>query len=214
MSYARDRTQISPRARRQVSSMRVHHGRPCRHDDVRSFGGFPERSRPDVTAAGLRRSTGDAALAAGQPTRARSRTIRTLLVCAWRRSMAAASSLGGDSVDQRLPTRRTSPLLSRSSSRACALSLFMPAARAAIAVENEPGSLGSAARRRSVRWSGWRCSGGAGGSAGAGTGSDRCAGWRPIGGSSPKRARQLPHKTTGSRPAGRTTSNRRDPRPE
>ena len=176
--------------------------------------GFEMRSRPDVTTAGQRRSTGGGALAAGQPTGARSRTIRTLLVRAWSRSMAAASSLGGASVDQRLPTRRTSPLRSRSSSRASALSLFMPAARAAIAVENEPGSSGSAARRRSVRWSGWRCSGGAGGSAGAGTGSNRCAGWRPRGGSSPKRARQLPHKTTGSRPAGQTTSNRREPRPE
>ena len=176
--------------------------------------GFQGRSRPDVTTAGLRRSTGDAALAAGQPTRARSRTIRTLLVRAWSRSIAAASSLGGDSVDQRLPTRRTSPLRSRSSSRASALSLFMPAARAAIAVENEPGSSGSAARRRSVRWSGWRCSGGAGGSGAAGTRSTTCPGWRPTGGSSPKRARQLAHKTTGSRPAGQTTSNSRHPRPE
>ena len=171
----------------------------------------PDRTRPQLV-------TGDAALAAGQPTRARSRTIRTLLVRAWSRSMAAASSLGGDSVDQRLPTRRTSPLRSRSSSRASALSLLMPAARAAIAVENEPGSLGSAARRRSGRWSGpgspRRCSGGAGGSAVTGRGSNTCAGWRPRGGSSPKRARQLPHTTTGSRPVGQTTSNRRDPRPE
>ena len=122
--------------------------------------------------------------------------------------MAAASSLGGASVDQRLPTRRTSPLRSRSSSRASALSLFMPAARAAIAVENEPGSVGSTARRRSVRWSGWRCSGGAGGTGGsavAGTGSDRCAGWRPRSGSSPKWARQLPHheRPGPARPGGR-----------
>jgi hypothetical protein len=82
--------------------------------------------------------------AAGQPTRARCRTIRTLLVRASSRSMAAATSLGGDSVDQRLPTRRTSPRRSRSCSRASTLSLLIPAARAAIAVENEPGSLRAA----------------------------------------------------------------------
>ena len=56
----------------------------------------------------------------------------------------AATSLGGDSVDQRLPTRRTSPQRSRACSLASALSVLIPAARAAIAVENEPGSLRSA----------------------------------------------------------------------
>ena len=65
--------------------------------------------------------------------------------------MAAATSLRGGSVDQRLPTRWTSPRRSKSCSRASAFSLLRPAARAAIAVENEPGSLRSAARRRSGR---------------------------------------------------------------
>ena len=84
-------------------------------------------------------------------TRARSLTIRRLLVRASRRSIAAAISLGGDSVDQRLPTRWSSPRRSMSCNRASVMSLFRPAARAAIVVENEPGSLPSAARRRSGR---------------------------------------------------------------
>jgi hypothetical protein len=63
--------------------------------------------------------------------------------------MAGATSLRGASVDQRLPTRRTSPRRSKSCSRASASSRLRPAARAAIAVESEPGSLPSAARRRS-----------------------------------------------------------------
>ena len=168
--------------------------------------------------AGLRRSTSDGPLPAGQPTRAGSRTIRRLLVRASSRSMAAATSLGGDSLDQRLPTRRSSPRRSSSCSRASALSLLIPAARAAIAVENEAGSLRSAARTRSGRWSvprsPERCCDGARDSAVAGTGFNGGAGLCPIGGSSPKRARQLLHKTTGSRPVGRTSSNRRHPRPE
>lgn len=131
--------------------------------------------------------------------------------------MAAATSLRGGSVDQRLPTRWTSPRHSKSCSRASALSLLRPAARAAIAVENEPGSLRSAALRRSGR-SGprppVRCAAGASGSAVAGTGSNAGAGLRATGGSSPNRARQPPHKTTGSRSAGRTTANRRHPRPD
>jgi hypothetical protein len=48
----------------------------------------------------------------------------------------------------------------------------------------------------------------------AGAGSAAGADLRPTGGSSPNRARQLGHRTTGSRPSGRTTSNRRHPRPE
>ena len=40
---------------------------------------------------------------AGQPTSDRSRTIRMLLVRAWRRSSASSISLGARSVDQRLP---------------------------------------------------------------------------------------------------------------
>ena len=138
------------------------------------------RRRAVVASAGLgaRRpaaSICNGALPAGQPTRARSRTIRTLLVRASRRSMAAARSLGGDSVDQRLPTRRTSPRRSRSFSRSSALWLLIPAARAAIAVENEPGSIPSAARSRSGCWSGPRSPGrrfgGTSGSAMAGKGS-------------------------------------------
>ena len=176
------------------------------------------RRRPEPPRPGLRVAEPRlASSSTGQPTRARSRTIRRLLVRASSRSMAAATSLRGGSVDQRLPTRWTSPRRSKSCSRASAFSLLMPAARAAIAVENEPGSLRSAARRRSGR-SGprtpWRCAAGAGGSAVAGTGSNAAAGLRPTGGSSPNRARQPPHKTTGSRSAGRTTVNPRHPRPE
>ena len=72
--------------------------------------------------------------------------VRMLLVRAGSRSIAAATSLGGASVDQRLPTRRTSPRRSRSCRRASALSRLRPAARAAIAVENEPGRSRSAGR--------------------------------------------------------------------
>ncbi len=154
--------------------------------------------------------------AADQATGAGSLTILRLLVDAWSRSIAAARSLGGASVDQRLPTRRTSPRPSRSRSRASAFSLLSPAAREAIAVENELGSPSSAARRRSGRWVVSRslaCGCGAGGSATAHTASAE-AGSRPTGGSSPKRARQPAHKTTGSRPAGRTISNPRHFRAE
>ena len=182
---------------------------------------WPEFAKAFPTGRGDSRpaaSTCDGALPPGQPTRARSRTIRTLLVRASSRSIAAATSLGGDSVDQRLPTRRTSPRRSKSCSRASALWLLIPAARAAIAVENEPGSLRTAARRRSGCWPGPRSpgrrTGGASASAMAGTGSNRGEGPRPTGGSTPNRARQPPHNTTGSRPAGRTSSNRRQPRPE
>ena len=158
-----------------------------------------------------------AAPAETQPTRARSLTIRRLLVRASSRSIAetTASSRGG-LIDQRFPTRWTSPRRSRSCSRASALSLLRPAARAAVAVENESGSLRSAARSRSglssVRRSSVRGVGGESVSVAAGAGSG--AGLFVVGGSSPKRARQLPHNTTGSRPAGRTISNRRHLRPE
>ena len=158
------------------------------------------------------------ALAGDQPTRARSLTMRRLLVRASSRSIAEAMSLEGGSLDQRLPTRWTSPRRSRSCSRASVLPLLSPAARAAIAVENEPGILRSAARRRSGRRSVRRSPacvfGGESGLGAARAGSDAGAGLRPTGGSSPKRARQLPHNTTGSRSAGRTNSNRRHPRPE
>ena len=150
-------------------------------------------------------------LSADQATRARSLTIRRLLVLASSRSIAAVRSLGGASVDQRLPTRRISPRSSRSWSRASVFSLLSPAAREAIAVENELGSFLSAARRRSGRRVVSRSF--AGGSAAARSVSAD-AGLRPTGGSSPNRARQLAHKTTGSRPAGRTISNSRHLRPE
>jgi hypothetical protein len=153
-----------------------------------------------------------------QSIRARSLTIRRLLVLASSRSMAEATSSGARSVDQRLPTRRSSPRRSRSCRRASVLRLFRPAARAAIPVENEPGSSRSAARRRSgrrvVRRSLGRGVDGEGGSAAGAARSGAGSGLRPTGGSSPKRALQLPHRTTGSRSAGRTTSNRRQPRPE
>lgn len=112
--------------------------------------------------------------------------------------------------------RWTSPRRSSSCSRASALSLFRPAARAIIAVENEPGISRSAVRRRSRPGLVWPFSAcGAGGKTGEASGTAGSgAGLRPIGGSSPKRARQLPHKSTGSRPGRRTTSNRRHPRPE
>ena len=152
-----------------------------------------------------------------QPTRARSLTIRRLLVRASSRSIAetTASSRGG-LIDQRVPTRWTSPRCSSSCSRASALCLLRPAARAAVAVENEPGSLRSAARSRSglssVRRSSVRGVGGERVCVAAGSGSG--AGLSAVGGSSSKRARQLPHNTTGSRPVGRTISNRRHLRPE
>ena len=176
---------------------------------------LPDRTPPHT---GRRRSTALVQPSAGQPTRARSRTIRRLLVRASSRSIAAATSLGGDSVDQRLPTRRTSPRRSRSSRRASALSRLRPAARAAIAVENDPGScpeplVSDPGAGRSPARPDARCAG-AGGSAAAGAGSNGGAGLRPTGGSSPKRARHPPHNTIGSRCAGRTSSNRRHPRPE
>jgi hypothetical protein len=130
--------------------------------------------------------------------------------------MAKATASGDGPVDQRLPTWWTSPRRSRSCSRASALPLFRPAARATIAVENKPGISRSAARRRSrpgLVWPLSACAFGAGTGAASGRAGSG-AGFRPIGGSSPNRARQLPHKTTGSRPGGWTTSNRRHPRPE
>ena len=154
---------------------------------------------------------------AHQPIRARSLTIRRLLVRASSRSIANATSSGDGPVDQRLPTRWTSPRRSRVRSRASALALFRPAARATIAVENERGISASAAPRRSPAGCASRLSacGLGGGSEPVSGGADSGAGLlRPIGGSSPKRARQLPHKTTGSRCGGRTTTNRRHPRPE
>ena len=153
-----------------------------------------------------------------QSTRVRSLTIRRLLVRAASRSIAEEMSFGGGSVDQRLPMRWTSPRRCSSCRRASVLSLLRPAARATIAVENEPGIVRSAARRRSGRRS-LRRSPARGVAGESGFESDRSSfragsGLRASGGSSPNRARQLPHTTTGSRPAGRTISNRRHPRPD
>ena len=122
--------------------------------------------------------------------------------------MAAATSLGGGSVDQRLPTRWTSPRRSKSCSRASALSLLRPAARAAIAVENEAGSLRSATRRRSGRSvprPPGRCAAGASGSAVAGTGSNAGAGRgppadRPRTGLGSRRTRRRAPARLGGRP--------------
>jgi hypothetical protein len=80
-------------------------------------------------------------------------------------------------------------------------------------VREHPGSLTSAARSRPrgarSHAPPWAAAPARASSAVAGTGSDESAGLRPTGGSPPKRARQLPHKTTASRPAARTTANRR-----
>jgi hypothetical protein len=97
--------------------------------------------------------------------------------------------------------------------------LLSRAARAAIAVENELGRSTSAARRRSGRRPGLRSLArpsrpGEDGSAAAATGSGLGAGWAAVGGASPKRARQLAHRTIGSRPAWRTTSKALHPRAE
>ena len=154
----------------------------------------------------------------GQLTRARSLTIRRLRVRAWSRSIASVTSLGGSSVDHRLPTRRISPRRSRSCSRNRAFWLLRPAARATTAVENEPGISRSAARRRSAPGSVIALpasgSGGVRVSTAALAASDCVTGLWTTGGSSPNRARQAPHSTIGAPSVERMTSNRRDPRPE
>ena len=133
-----------------------------------------------------------------------------LFVRASRQSIAAATSLGGASVDQRLPTRRISPRRSRSCRRASALSRLRPAARAAIAVENEPGRLraplaGGPGAGRSRACPGASAAGRAARSA-RGRLPGPARGSRPTGGSLPKRNRQLRHKTihncTPARAAG------------
>ena len=111
---------------------------------------------------GRRRSTRAGARAGGQRTRAPSRTIRRLLVRASSRSIAAATSLGGDSLDQRLPTRRTSPSRSSSSSRGSTLSpLDLPPERPSPSrtspaacpapLVSDPGAERAAARRTPLR---------------------------------------------------------------
>jgi hypothetical protein len=62
--------------------------------------------------------------------------------------MAGATASGDGPVDQRLPTRWTSPRRSNSCSRARTLSSLRPAAQATIAVENVPGISRTAARKR------------------------------------------------------------------
>ncbi len=82
------------------------------------------------------------------------------------------------------------------------LVVVSPAARAAIAVENECGILPNAAPRRSGCRSVWRSrSCGFGGESGLGAAATAS---RSTGGSSPKRARQPQHDMTGPGPALRT----------
>ena len=110
-SYARDRSQIPPRARRRVSRC-VHRGRACRDDEVRGFGGFPERSRPDATTVGLRRSTGDAVLALiSRPVRVRERSERCSSALGADPSLRRARSVETRSTSacQRVERRRCSP---------------------------------------------------------------------------------------------------------
>ena len=73
---------------------------------------------------------------ADQPTSDRSRTIRMLLVRAWRRSSASSISLGARSVDQRLPISRISPDAASWRSRRSVLARFSPAA-----VRDPPGGV-------------------------------------------------------------------------
>lgn len=67
-------------------------------------------------------------LGVDQPTSDRSRTIRMLFVRAWRRSSAWSRSVGGGSVDQRLPTSRISPDAASWRSRRSVLACCSPAA--------------------------------------------------------------------------------------
>jgi hypothetical protein len=75
---------------------------------------------------------------ADYPTRARSRTIRMLLVRACSRSNAPSRSLEGRSVDQRLPTCRTSPDASSWRSLLSVFAWLSPTALAIRPVECSP----------------------------------------------------------------------------
>ncbi len=147
-----------------------------------------------------------------QPTGALSRTIRRLLVRAWSRSNAPSRSVCAGSVDQRLPTCRTSPAAWSCCSLASALSWFSPAAFAIRAVAYSPrGSSPSAFFSRSSRGSDRRTASGAFGCV-----TDGCAACRAMraGGVCPYRARHAGHMTTGSRPSSRRTSKPRHLRPD
>jgi hypothetical protein len=151
---------------------------------------------------------------ADQPTSDRSRTIRMLLVLACSRSSASSISLGGASVDHRLPTSRISPDAASWRSRRTVLAWFSPAALAILPVVCSPfGSSRSTLLTRSSRC-GARRSGMAalGSAAPAGGASIRSRPSRP-GGASPYRARQAGHMTSASPPSGRTTENSRQRRP-
>lgn len=135
-----------------------------------------------------------------------------LLVRACSRSSAPSRSVEGSSVDQRLPTSRTSPDASSWRSRRNVFVWFSPAALAILPVECSPrASSRRAFFTRSSRSAGGRsCRGGAGGAAGGGAAS-RLSG---TGGAFPWRARHAAHMTTGWPPSGRTTSSSRQRRPE
>ena len=147
-----------------------------------------------------------------QPTGVLSRTIRRLLVRAWSRSNAPSRSVSAGSVDQRLPTCRTSPAAWSCCSLTNALSWFSPAAFAIRVVAYSPrGSSPSAFFSRSSRCSDWRSASGA-----VGCVTDGCATSRAMraGGVCPYRARHAGHMTTGSRPSSRRTSKPRHLRPD
>jgi hypothetical protein len=147
-----------------------------------------------------------------QPTGALSRTIRRLLVRAWSRSNAPSRSVTAGSVDQRLPTCRTSPAASSCCSLTSALSWFSPAAFAIRPVAYSPrGSSPRAFFSRSSCCSDWRSTSGAVGCATGGCATSRAM---RAGGVSPYRARHAGHKTTGSRPSSRRTSKLRHLRPD
>ena len=112
---------------------------------------LPKAARRNPADDGSRRPICLSGAPTVQPVRARSRTIRRLLVRASSRSIAAVRSVGSGSVVQRLPARLIWPRRSSSCSRASTFSLLSPAARAAIDVEKVPGSLASANSSRSGR---------------------------------------------------------------
>jgi hypothetical protein len=147
-----------------------------------------------------------------QPTGVLSRTIRRLLVRAWSRSNAPSRSVGAGSVDQRLPTCRTSPAAWSCCNLTSALSWFSPAAFAIRLVAYSPrGSSPSAFFSRSSRCSDWWSASGAFGCVTDGFATSRAT---RTGGVSPYRARHAGHMTTGSRPSSRRTSKPRHLRPD
>ena len=109
---------------------------------------YQASSIPLLAAAGSRAEASDT----DQPTGARSRMIRRLLVRACSRSSARSISLGAGSVDQRLPTCRTSPDAASSRRRRSVFASFRAAALAILPVEYSPsGSSRSTRLTRSSR---------------------------------------------------------------